>query len=104
MFRIRQQRVMAIIALRQMEADAEASGYLKADEEDEFQVLMETEVYDCTESQGVGERHVVTSASFPVQGVSFDNRFADSEAQGSSSLQPIHLAWIQHTHPIVGGV
>ncbi len=69
MFRIRQQRVMAIIALKQMEADAEASGRLKADEEDEFQVLMETEVYDCIESQGVGEQYIVTSASFPKQEV-----------------------------------
>ena len=76
MFRIRQQRVMAIIALKQMEADAEASGFLNAGEEDEFQILMETEVFDCIESQGVGERHVVTSASFPVQQVS-DSRFTD---------------------------
>ncbi|KAK9833661.1 hypothetical protein WJX74_002119 [Apatococcus lobatus] len=67
LFRVRQQRVMAIIALKQMEAEAEESGLLKEGEEDELQILMENEVYDCTESQGVGERNVVTTASYPVQ-------------------------------------
>ena len=61
---------MAIIALKQMEAEAEESGLLKEGEEDELQVLMETEVYDCIESQGVGERNIVTTASYPVQAVS----------------------------------
>ena len=88
MFRIRQQRVLAIIALKQMEADAEASGFLKAGEEDELQILMEEEVYDCIESQGTGERNIVTTASFPEQGVSPPPPFPSSPWQ--AGRLPLH--------------
>lgn len=54
LFRVRQQRVMAIIALKEMEIEKRERG------EDLFEDLHEDmeHVYECYEERGVFERHV----------------------------------------------
>ncbi|GAB4821535.1 hypothetical protein N2152v2_008581 [Parachlorella kessleri] len=62
LFRIRQQRVMAILALKQMEAEARAKGVKL---QDEVQEIMDTEVHECIEAVGSGERHYAVLPSYP---------------------------------------
>ena len=61
-FKIRQQRVMAILALKELEA---ASPDAQDPELEELRNRMEGAVWGCHEATGSGERHIVTVPSYP---------------------------------------
>lgn len=63
MFRIRQQRVMAILALQEAEAEALKSDPANVD--NELQQLMDEEVHFCNEGSGSNERHYTVLPSYP---------------------------------------
>lgn len=54
-FKVRQQRVMAILALKEMEHKAKEDG---EELHEELADIMENDVFKCYEAEGVGERHV----------------------------------------------
>lgn len=62
LFRVRKQRVMAILALQQMKQDAVERGVKPLDH---IQELMEEEVFHCDEAVGSGERHYTILPSYP---------------------------------------
>lgn len=61
-FKVRQQRIMAILALKELEA---ASPDAQDPEAEELRSMMEGAVWGCIEATGSGERHVVTVPSYP---------------------------------------
>lgn len=63
-FRLREQRVMAILALKEQEAAAKAEGKVPEGAE-ELRELMEDEIWGCREATGAGERHFVNLPSYP---------------------------------------
>ena len=62
MIKIREQRVMAILALKELE---EADPYASTQEAEEVRRGIEEGVYQCVEATGSGEKYVVTVPSYP---------------------------------------